>query len=211
MLIMIQEGSLILFQGDSVTDCGRSRENDSILGGGYANMVSASLSATYPEKKYRFLNRGISGNRVQDLRGRWADDCIELKPDVVSILIGINDTWRKFDRNDPTSTLKYREDYYYILSQIREKLNAKIILCEPFLLPVHEEQKVLWREDLDPKIHVVRELAREFNAIYVPFDGMFASAACKRELEFWAPDGVHPTQAGHALMSKKWIDTVFVK
>jgi lysophospholipase L1-like esterase len=131
-----------------------------------------------------------------------------LKPDVVSILIGINDCWRRYDSNDPMSTEEYKKNYHYILSEIKEKLNAQIILCEPFVLPVTEEQKKFWREDLDPKIQAVRELAREFNAIFIPFDGMFAAAAVKQAPEYWAADGVHPTQAGHALMSQKWLEAV---
>ncbi|MFY9177923.1 MAG: SGNH/GDSL hydrolase family protein [Caldicoprobacterales bacterium] len=200
----IRENAVILFQGDSITDCGRSRENDKDLGTGYANFISAYLNATYPEKRLNFINRGISGNRVVDLLNRWDDDCIDLKPDLVSILIGINDCWRRYDSNDPTSVEDFEKNYRKILTQIKENLDAQIVLCEPFVLPVPEDRKQ-WREDLDPKIQVVRNLSLEFNTFYVPFDGIFASACTRREPAFWAEDGVHPTQAGHVLMAKAWL------
>ncbi|HOB21828.1 MAG: SGNH/GDSL hydrolase family protein [Firmicutes bacterium] len=198
---MIKDGATILFQGDSITDAGRSRENDAELGSGYAMFVASWLSAAHPQKRLRFLNRGISGNRVRDLKARWQEDCLDLKPDFLTIMIGINDTWRRYDRNDPTSAEKFEEDYRFILSQTREHTQAEIILLEPFVLP-HPQDRISWREDLDPKIHVVRKLAREFKTRLIPTDGLFASAAAFREPEFWAPDGVHPSPAGHALIAR---------
>ncbi|MES9143948.1 SGNH/GDSL hydrolase family protein, partial [Cutibacterium acnes] len=204
MSLLIEENAVVLFQGDSITDVGRSRENDKDLGKGYANMAPAWFSALYPERNVKFINRGISGNRVKDLRGRWKEDCLDLDPTWVSILIGINDCWRRDDRNDPTSVESYEEGYRDILSQVRDELGAKIIICEPFVLPSLEDRR-MWRDDLDPKINVARDLAREFNAIFIPFDGLFAQASTKKEPAFWAPDGVHPSQAGHALMANAWL------
>lgn len=207
MSTIIKDNSIVLFQGDSITDCGRSRENDEELGAGYANMVAAWFSAAYPEKNVKFINRGISGNRVRDLVARWEEDCIKLKPSLVSILIGINDCWRRYDRNDPTSVEDFKAGYRKILTQIRENLDAEILICEPFVLPYPEDRKQ-WREDLDPKIQAVRELAREFKTLYVPLDGLFAAACTQREPKFWAADGVHPTQAGHALIAQAWLKAV---
>ena len=203
----VEKGSTILFQGDSITDCGRSRNHNEDLGSGYAGMIAANFNARYPEKNITFLNRGISGNRVKDLKKRWQEDCLDLKPDIVSILIGINDCWRRYDSNDPTSAQKFKKDYRIILNQIHQNLEADIILGEPFLLPVREEQKQ-WREDLDPKIQVVRELAREFNTEFIPLDGIFARAAVKKEPKYWAEDGVHPTAAGHALIAENWLKII---
>lgn len=208
MSSLFSEGATVLFQGDSITDAGRSRDNDVELGRGYANMVAAWYSAFCPEDKVRFLNRAISGNRVVDLQTRWEADCLALKPDCVSILIGINDTWRRYDRNDPTSAEAYAEGYRTILQQTRD-IGATILILEPFVLP-YPADRVQWREDLDPKIAVARQLAREFGAVYIPLDGIFAAAACRREPAFWAPDGVHPSQAGHALIAKTWLETVGV-
>ena len=203
--MLIKENSLVLFQGDSITDWGRNREDGDNLGAGYAMITAAWFGALYPELKVKFLNRGIGGDRTVDLKTRWQRDCLDLKPDLISILIGINDTWRKYDNNDPTTKEEYKASYHFLLTEIRNKLNAQIILCEPFLLPVTEAQKKQWREDLNPKIDVVKELAREFDAIYLPFDEIFATATTKQPPEYWASDGVHPTPAGYGLMSQHWL------
>lgn len=204
MLNLIENDSIVLFQGDSITDAGRSRTDDSDLGKGYPQMVAALFSSKFPEKNVKFINRGISGNRAKDLQARWKEDCIDLKPDWVSILIGINDCWRRYDSNDITSKEQYEDAYREILTRTANETNARLIICEPFVLPVPEDRNK-WREDLDPKIHVARKLAREFKAIYIPLDGIFASICTKREPAFWAADGVHPTLMGHALIATEWM------
>ena len=206
MSFLIEDNAVVLFQGDSITDAGRSRENDEALGSGYPAQTAAWFSAMYPEKNVRFLNRGVGGNRVKDLCARWTADCIALKPDIVSIMIGINDTWRRYDGNDPTSSSDYEKGYREILTRTKD-LGARIIILEPYVLPVPED-RVKWREDLDPKIDAARRLAREFNAVYIPLDGIFAQAAAARDPAFWAVDGVHPTPAGHALIARSWLQAV---
>ncbi|HCS74269.1 MAG TPA: GDSL family lipase [Clostridiales bacterium] len=203
----IQNNSTFLFQGDSVTDAGRDRKDPVGLGNGYPMMFASWFSAYYPNLDVKFINKGISGNRVKDLEARWQKDCLKLKPAWVSILIGINDCWRRYDSNDPTSVEKFEAGYRNILTQIRENLDAKIILCEPFVLPVPADRKK-WREDLDPKINAVRNLAREFQTYLVPLDGIFAQASIAKPSSFWAQDGVHPTLAGHALIAKSIFDLV---
>jgi len=207
MALLIEDGATVLFQGDSITDAGRDRTNGDDLGSGYAMMGAAWFDALYPEKRVRFLNRGIGGDRVKDLRRRWQVDCLDLRPTWVSILIGINDTWRRYDSNDPTSVQEYEATYRSILEDVRSKLEARLILCEPFVLPIPADRQE-WREDLDPKIAIVRKLAREFDALLVPLDGLFAQAAAQRELAFWATDGVHPSKAGHALIAQAWLKAV---
>ena len=209
MPIKMPSSGTVLFQGDSITDAGRSYENDEMLGAGYAMLASAWLSAEYPEKNLRFVNRGISGNRVKDLKSRWQKDCLDLKPEVVSIMIGINDVWRRYDSNDPTSVESFEADYRQILTQTRNALNPQIILMEPFLLHVTKEQ-LKWREDLNPKIEVVKKLSAEFKAHLVPLDKIFTAAAQKKEPAFWSQDGVHPTLAGHALIAQSWLKAVKV-
>ncbi|NLL48303.1 MAG: SGNH/GDSL hydrolase family protein, partial [Firmicutes bacterium] len=158
--MIISQGDLVLFQGDSITDAKRDRSIDS-LGTGYVYIAASLFSALYPEKQVRFMNRGISGNRVVDLQDRWEEDCLNLQPDVLSIMIGINDCWRRYDRNLHTTTDSYLQGYRRLLERVRENLSAtKLVLLEPFLVPALPEQKE-WREDLDPKIQAVRELARE--------------------------------------------------
>lgn len=204
MTELLKPNDLVLFQGDSITDAGRARDNTDHMGWGYAMMIAAWYSARHPENHVRFLNRGISGNRVPDLEARWQPDCIDLKPTVVSILIGINDTWRSFDSGQKTSTIDFEDGYRRILTQVAGKLKARIILLEPFVLHVPDDRK-LWRPDLDPKRASVLTLAKEFDATFVAYDEIFAKLATVRGPAFWAADGVHPTEAGHAAMAQAWL------
>lgn len=213
--MLLSQGEVVLFIGDSITDAGRSREPGPLgeaydLGRGYAAMTAGLIGSLYPELDITFYNRGVSGNKISHLQERWQEDCLDLNPTFVSIYIGINDCWRKYDRNDPTSVESFTQSYRDLLTQTKEKLNAKLVLIEPFVLPVPEDRKQ-WREDLDPKISVVRELAREFNALLVPLDGLFAQASMRQESSYWTPDGVHPNPAGHALIARAWLDTVGIQ
>jgi len=204
---IIERDAVVLFQGDSITDAGREQLDPQHLGVGYAMMAAGWFGALYPERRVTFLNRGIGGNRADDLEQRWEADCLALEPTWVSIMIGINDTWRAFDSQDPTSIESYETSYRNILTATRGRLSARLILMEPFLLPVPED-RLAWRADLDPRIDVVRSLAVEFDAVLVPLDGIFAAATERREPAYWAPDGVHPTTAGHALIAQSWLRAV---
>lgn len=191
--------NLHLFQGDSITDTGRVRTNDGSLGNGYAFITAARYGLKHPRTKLRFINRGISGNRSRDLEARWTNDCVALQPTTLSILIGVNDTWRRYDSNDPTPADRYEEAYRRLLTRVRDETRARVILLEPFLLDVPKVAG--WREDLDPKRAIVRALASEFGATFIPLDTHFANAARETDPAFWAEDGVHPTPAGHALIA----------
>ncbi|HHT68719.1 MAG TPA: SGNH/GDSL hydrolase family protein [Firmicutes bacterium] len=207
--MIIKAGDRVLFQGDSITDTHRDRVADT-LGTGYAYIVASLFSSLYPEKKVHFVNRGISGNQIHDLEARWDEDCLDLKPDVLSIMIGINDCWRRYSRNLHTTTESFRDSYQRLLTRTRENLkDTKLILLDPFVVPALPGQEA-WREDLDPKIQVVRDLAREFGAVYVPLDGLFGAACARREPAYWAPDGVHPSPAGHGLIARAWLDAAGV-
>ena len=203
-MALLGKRETILFQGDSITDCGRDRGDLYSLGVGYPLMVASHLSAACMGSDLTFINKGVSGDRACALVGRWGADCVDLKPTIVSILIGVNDTWRRYDSNDPTSTEAFEDNYRSILERTANETGAKIILLEPFVLPVFEAQK-LWREDIDPKIQAVRRLSREFKTLYVPLDGIFAAASTKKPPEFWASDGVHPTYAGNGLIASEWV------
>ncbi|BBH24214.1 lipase [Paenibacillus baekrokdamisoli] len=206
-MTLIDNKAVVLFQGDSITDAGRNRDNGADLGPGYVNLIASLFANKHDDKGVSFLNRGVSGDRVVDLERRWQADCLDLKPTWVSIYIGINDTWRRYDSNNPLSVEDYTNTYRKLIQQTKNQLNAKFILVEPFVLPVNEQQKT-WREDLDPKIQAVRELANEFKTLYVPLDGLFAAAATKTGPEYWAPDGVHPSAAGNALIANAWLQAV---
>jgi lysophospholipase L1-like esterase len=204
----IPPGGRVLFIGDSVTEAGRDPMLGEDLGRGYAMQAAAWFTLGQPRAAVRFTNRGLGGNRVRDLCERWEKDCLSLAPDLVTVLIGINDTWRRFDSDDPTSTEEFERDYRDILRQTRVRTSARLVLIEPFLLPVRAEQ-YRWRSDLDPRIGVTRRLAAEFGALLVPADGLFAQAAAVGgDPRIWCGDGVHPTPAGHALLARAWLSTV---
>lgn len=205
--LVLSHGATVLFQGDSVTDCGRRDDRDG-LGDGYVRMLSGRLLASFASCGLNIVNRGISGNKVGDLQQRWKNDCLEVKPDVLSILIGINDTWKRYSRNEPVSTQQFYERYNDILSQTRSALpQCRLVLCEPFVLPCPPD-RLLWREDLDPKLEVVHRLAHEYNALLVPFDTIFTEALAQQTPQYWAGDGVHPSVAGHGLMADAWWNCV---
>lgn len=214
--MLLKKGMTVLFQGDSITDAGRSYDSEGPdLGHGYPFMVANTLTAKYPEMGLKFYNRGISGNRVCDLLDRWKKDCINLNPDVVSIMIGVNNTWRRYDSNDPTSTEDFYNQYKDLLTRTRDALpDAKIIMIEPYLIHLDEDDptswryRSSWREDLDPKIHMVRKLAVEFGVTFMPLDSLFYAASTHAPLETWSGDGVHPTDMGAAFIAKEWIKLV---
>lgn len=200
----IPPGATILFQGDSVTDGGRVREFPDDLGVGYPLLVGALYTAVYPERHARFFNRGVSGDRVVDLADRWERDCLALRPDILTILIGVNETWRAFDASDPTPAAVFERQYRELLERTRADVPAcRIALMEPFLLPSSLTDP--WRSDLDPKLHAVRRLAREFGCALIPLDGLFAAASARAAPETWAHDFIHPTPAGHGLIARAWL------
>ncbi len=207
---MISPNDHILFFGDSITDAGRNRAaapgDSSGWGNGYAFQLSARLGADLADYDLSFTNKGISGNRIYDLEARLESDVLALEPDCVSILIGINDVWRRFDSGTVSELGEFTASYRRIL----EKLSAadiEIVILEPFLLPIPDDRGA-WRDDLDPKIGAIRDLAREFGATLVPLDGVFAQSSTRREMGFWLPDGVHPSPAGHALIAEAWLSAV---
>ncbi|MFI3238349.1 MAG: SGNH/GDSL hydrolase family protein [Lachnospiraceae bacterium] len=194
----------ILFQGDSVTDCGRDRENALDLGAGYASKVAALYNIMCPNKDITFINKGVSGDRTCNLLLRYQEDVLKIKPDIITILIGINDTWRRYDSLDPTSLAQFERNYEQLLSDLKRDLpHTKIIMIEPFLLNSMEE-KAVWREDLDPKIQCIRKLARKYGDKYLALDGILQQYVvdvyddCSLSL-----DGVHPTELGHAIIAKE--------
>lgn len=193
----------VLFQGDSITDTGRNREDIESLGSGYVNMISALYHANNPNASVRFINKGIGGDKSGDLAKRWDTDCINLKPELLTIFVGINDT----SRNDPDENSDFVKNYTEILDRAVNETDARIILMEPFVLPVNEE-RASRRIKLDYKIDVIRKLALEYRVNLIPLDGIFNSISTLKGYEFWAVDGVHPTHAGHALIAKKWLEEI---
>ncbi len=210
---MIRPNDVLLFQGDSITDAGRSREDPHPnsphgLGSGYARMAALKLMAERPNDNLVIYNRGISGNRVIDLAARWDVDCINLSPNVLSVLIGVNDTWRRFDGGQPVSVEKYEQVYRALLEVTREALpEVRLILCEPFVLMTGAVTEQ-WLPEIRQRQQIVADLARDFDGRLVRFQQAFDEATRTSPPEYWLGDGVHPTEAGHKLMAETWLSTV---
>lgn len=194
----------ILFQGDSITDAGRDYSDIHNLGGGYPKYTAELIKNRHPGTEFEFIDLGISGNRAENLRDRWQKDCIDYQPDLVSILIGINDTWHRAGDKNWMPHEYFEECYRCILTEIKQKTNAKILILEQFLLPVADKE--FFHVDLDPKIQVTRRLAREFADAFIPLDGIFASHCIGETPTAWAADGVHPTEAGARLIAGYYAD-----
>jgi lysophospholipase L1-like esterase len=210
---VFQSQSRILFQGDSITDANRGRNGDSnyILGHGYAFLIAARFGAQYPERQLTFINRGISGNKVPDLAARWQKDTVDLKPDVVSILIGVNDIWHTLNAGQEVSPEKYEAGYDQLLAETVAALpKARLVLCEPFILPgsATKGQWELWQAHAKKFSASVEKLGAKYHAPVVHFQKMFDDAAKRAPAEYWIRDGVHPTSAGHQLMADEWARTV---
>lgn len=200
----------ILFQGDSITDVGRAREENLPLGigmgTGYPQLVTARLITDAPERPWEIHNKGISGNRVVDLYSRWKIDALNLKPELISILIGINDTWHEFNRQNGVEVPRYEKMYRELLTWTKEVLpEVKLVLMEPFCFcfgAVAPE----WLPEVEERRKVVKKLAEEFNALFIPCQSILDKALEKAPQEFWLRDGVHPTLAGHQLLADAWIE-----
>lgn len=207
METLLKKGQTLLFQGDSITDCNRDRDDISSLSDGYAGMVAKMYNSLIPDNNITFINKGISGNRVIDLLERYEDDFKAINPDFISILIGINDTWRRYKNNDPTSTESFEKSYRELLANIKKDMpSCKILMIEPFVLNSLPDRRA-WREDLDPKINVVRELAKEFADYYLPLDGILAKTEVEKyNCKELAPDGVHPSELGHNVIAEEYMN-----
>jgi lysophospholipase L1-like esterase len=214
---MIQPNTTILFQGDSITSCGRNRDaenhnNDVVgLGNGYAMIAAAELLLARPAAGLKIFNRGVSGNRVVDLSARTKTDIINLQPDWVSILIGVNDTWHEKAHRNGVSVPTYERVYRDLLNEVRSSLpGVNFVLCEPFVLRcgvVTED----WVTEIDQRRSVVSSLSQEFGALFISFQSLFDEAVKVAPPEYWAADGVHPTAAGHMLMAKNWLKHLLPK
>ena len=187
---------VIVFAGDSITDCDRRTDPDG-LGDGYVRLLAGA-----PELAgFEVRNRGISGNRVLDLEERWEQDVVAERAAIVSVLVGINETWRRFDSGDPTSADVFERDYRAILRRVQVQ-GAALVLVEPFLLPVDETQRT-WRADLDEKRAVTRSLAAELGAAFIPADAGLSALGAASDV---APDGIHPGERGHQELARLWLD-----
>jgi lysophospholipase L1-like esterase len=208
------EGDVILFQGDSITDAGRSRQQQlpnhaRSFGMGYAYILASSLLHDLTGKGLTFYNRGISGNKVYQLAERWQEDCLDLKPDILSILIGVNDYWHMRNGKYDGTPEVYENDLRGLLTRTRSELTGiKLIICEPFLLTGTSAVDESWLEPFKPYQEIASRLAGEFDAIWVPFQEAFDEAAKIAPSKYWAHDGVHPSMPGCQLMAETWLNAL---
>lgn len=197
----------ILFQGDSITDAGRDRNDIHNLGGGYPKFAAEYIKEDYPDVDFEFINLGIGGNQTKDLVARLESDFIDINPDIVSIMIGINDTWHHAGDRSWIPNEIFEANYRTVLTALKERTNAKIVMIEPYLLP-SPDGKDFFREDLDPKIQVIRKLAYEFADVYIPTDGLFASGLIGCDPMVYSKDGVHPNEEGAVFIAEYYADAV---
>ncbi len=200
----------ILFQGDSITDAGRDRggyyPNDaSGMGSGYVFQIVSSLLGQNPGNSWKFYNRGISGNKVYQLSERWEDDCLQLKPDVLSLLIGVNDFWHTLN-NYKGSADTFHNDHVKLLERTKKALpNVVMIIGEPFAVQGGTAIDDRWFPEFPKYQQAVRTIAQQFNASFIPYQDIFDAAVKEAPASYWCPDGVHPSMAGAYLMKEAWI------
>ncbi len=205
MKLEIDRNSRLLFIGDSITDCGRLQDPDG-LGGGYPRLIRDYLLARNPATAPVILNTGISGNRVPDLQGRWQSDVIDLRPDMLSVKIGINDVWHGLPGKGKKIDLdEYTTGYREILGQYQRAFpKGKVVLFEPSIISPPQPPQA--NDLLKPFVQAVHELGREFGAFaVVPLHEVFLEVCRVRPDVKWTSDGVHPTSAGHALIARQWL------
>lgn len=203
----------ILFQGDSITDCGRNRGDFYDVGKGYPLLVKASLGAGYPDE-YEFVNRGISGNRITDLYARIKADFINLKPDYASIYIGVNDAWHEIAAKDGVATDKFEKLYTMLIDEIRAACpQTKLIVIAPFVVEGSRtcsteempDRLERFQEDVAQKVAVVKKIAGKYGLPLIELQPAFDEACTRAPADYWTIDGVHPTPCGHEIIKRLWI------
>lgn len=207
----------ILFQGDSITDGLREKNRDRAwdlnhqMGHGYAFLVNAAWGAQYPERRFAFINRGISGNRIADLYGRWQEDAVNLRPDVLSILVGINDVGFTMWEQSGSGPERFGRIYQLLLDEARAANPALLtVLMEPFVMPVGERKDAYqdWLSLLRPLQEQTRLIAERNGAIFIPLQERFERLCQVREASYWVWDGIHPTVSGHQVIADAWMEAV---
>lgn len=213
--ISLNDNDVIVFQGDSITDAGRDRKNltpNNGLGGGYALLTAANLLQEHCEKRLKIYNRGISGNKVFQLADRWDEDCLNLKPNVLSILVGVNDFWHTLTGGYKGTIQTYRTDYKKLLDRTKAALpEVKLIIGEPFGLRGIKSVTEEWYPVFDEFRFAAKEIAESYGAVFIPYQTIFNKALTQIPDEhgsYWTGDGVHPTLPGASLMSQAWLQTI---
>lgn len=210
----LEKDNVVLFQGDSITDAGRNKEDNSFnnaraLGSGYAMLAGAALLDKYAELNLKVYNKGISGNKVFQLADRWDKDCLDIKPNVLSILIGVNDIWHKLNGQYNGTVEIYKRDYIALLERTKKALpNVRLIICEPFGVKGVKAVTDKWYPEFLEYQKAAREIADQFGAVFVPYQKIYDEAQKRAPGVYWTGDGVHPSLAGAQLMAAAWMNAV---
>ena len=203
------EGKVIVFQGDSITDCGRNRgvaepNAPAALGTGYPFLVAAAVLAERAREGLRFYNRGVSGDKVPDLAARWSPDALDLKPDILSVLVGVNDFWHKLLRGYTGTVRDYEDGYAALLETTRRALpSVRVLVLEPFVLRTGAVD-ARWFPEIDERRAAAARVAERAGARFVPLQSVFDDLSRHAAPAYWAADGVHPTAACHAFIAERW-------
>ena len=203
-----------MFQGDSITDAGRKKDNDqpnnsAALGSGYAFLAASGLLLKNAEKDLKIYNKGISGNKVFQLADRWDADCLAIKPDVLSILVGVNDYWHTLSGNYKGTIQTYRQDYGNLLDRTKQQLpDVQLIIGEPFAVTGVKAVNDKWFPAFNEYRAVAREIADKYQAAFIPYQAIFDKAQKSAPGAYWTKDGVHPSVAGAQLMAEAWLQCV---
>lgn len=211
--LIIQPSDIILFQGDSITDVYRDRTQDkyndaAALGRGYPFLTASQLLYKYPGKDLKFYNRANSGNRVRELIKRWQKDSLSISPNVISILIGVNDHW-SVTRGEAGSVESFQMDLEELLNLTKDQnKDVKLLIGEPFGVPGIKGKHEIWDPVFKEYQSVVREMSRKFGAVFIPFQRVFDEAQKSAPGIYWTRDGVHPTIAGSKLMAEAWLSHI---
>jgi len=207
-IIELKPNQTILFIGDSITDAGRLEPAYRPFGYGYVHFVANMLLATYPHFDLNIVNMGINGNTVRSLKARWEKDCIKYHPDILSVLIGVNDMWRQHmePARLPEAVYpgEYELTYRQLLSRTTQQTNCQLVLMEPFMFCVDPGNKMF--RDLQAYVHIVRGLAEEFDAVLVPLQAQVDEQVRQVPPEKWAADSVHPCVWAHAWIAQRWLE-----
>lgn len=212
--ISLEKDNRILFQGDSITDWGRDKTknypNDSgCLGSGYVLLAAGQLLKDHADKNLKIYNKGISGNKVFQLADRWQDDCLIWKPDVLSIMVGVNDFWHTLTYGYKGTIEVYHDDFVKLLNRTKESMpNIKFIIGEPFAIKGVKAVDEKWYPAFDEYRKVALDVANQFDAPFIPYQAVFDKAIESTPANYWTSDGVHPTLAGAELMAHAWLETV---
>ena len=197
----------ILFQGDSVTDAGRDWSDPHDMGNGYPRYASAMMQDSFSDKEFEFVNLGISGNRTEHLVERLEADFIEIQPDIVSILIGVNDVWHHYSHGIETSDEQFEKNYRVVLDALKTRTNARILMIQPFLLETVDPAKQAYTEELARKQAIVKQLADEYADAYLPLDEILHRET-EEEPAYYAADGVHPTPDGACYIGEAYLGAI---